>query len=158
MIVREATTEDAKRVAEINVIGWHTAYKGLVPDDFLANMPFDEDIIRRTADRIQEHEYYVAEVDDHVVGFASLEYPEEKVVEIMALYIHPDFQKKGVGSALVNYICQHKKDAGYNRLVLWTIKNGPSVGFYQKQGLQLSNMVQKFWKCNVPIIRLEKEL
>ena len=31
MIIRKAKPKDAQRTAEINVVGWHTAYKDLVP-------------------------------------------------------------------------------------------------------------------------------
>ena len=158
MKIRIATPQDAKNVKTAHYYAYQVSYRGYLPDDFLDNMPFDEAIIERTANAIKEHEYYVAEIDNQVVGFARLNYPEEKTVEIMALYVHPDFQKKGVGSTLIQEICRLKKENGYTQLVLWTIKNGPSVGFYQKQGLAPSNMEEKYWKFDIPIIRFEKEI
>ena len=116
-------------------------------------------MIERTANRIKEVEYYVAETENHVVGFLTLEYPEEQAVEIQMLYVHPDFQKQGVGSALMKEICRLKKEDGYNKLIVWTIKDGPSIGFYQKQGMIKTNAPSKnFWKLDVPLIRFEKEL
>ena len=41
MIIRKASSKDAQRVAEINVIGWHTAYNGLIPSDFFGKMAGD---------------------------------------------------------------------------------------------------------------------
>lgn len=159
MKIRRATPNDAKEVKAAHYYAYQVSYKGYLPDDYLKNMPFDDAIIERTANHIKEHEYYVAEKDGRVVGFACLVYPEEKVVEIEALYVHPDFQKQGAGTALINEVCSLKKAEGYTKLVLWTMENGPSLGFYQKQGLKQSNNVKKkFWKFDIPIIQLEKKL
>ncbi len=159
MKIRQATPLDAKAVKSAHYHAYQVNYKGYLPDDYLNKMPFDEDIISRTANYIQEHEYYVAEYNNRVIGFASCEYPDDKTVEIMALYIHPDFQKQGAGSALIKEICRLKKEIGYKKIVLWTLQNGPSLGFYQKQGFtQTTGISAKFWKCNLPIIQFEKEL
>lgn len=69
----------------------------------------------------------VSETKNHVVGFLTLEYPEEQAVEIQMLYVHPDFQKQGVGSDLMKEICRLKKEDSYNKLIVWTIKDGPSM-------------------------------
>jgi len=159
MNIRRAVPSDARSVKSAHYHAYQVSYRGHLSDENLDSMPFDEAVIERTANAIKEKEYYVAEVNNQVIGFASLDYPEEKTVEIMALYVHPDFQKQGAGSALVNEICHLKRKEGYQRLVLWTIKNGPSLGFYEKQGLKRSkNAEEKFWKCNLKIIQLEKEL
>jgi len=156
--IRQATPEDAKDIKSAHYHAYQVSYRGYLPDDFLDKMPFDEAVIERTANYIKNREYLVAETDHHVIGFASLDYPEEKTVEIMALYVHPEFQNKGAGSALINEVCRLKKKLGFHKLVLWTIKDGPSIGFYQKQGLKPSDMAGKFWKLDIPIIRFEKEI
>lgn len=159
MKIRRAMPDDAKGVKSAHYHAYQVNYKGYLPDDYLRNMPFDESIITRTANYIKEHEYYVAEKDGHIAGFTCLAYPEKQVVEIEALYVHPDFQKQGVGTALMNEVCSLKKTEGYTKLVLWTIKDGPSLGFYQKQGMKESDSVEKkFWKFDIPIICLEKNL
>lgn len=159
MKIRRAIPDDAIGVKFAHYHAYQVNYKDYLPEDYLRNMPFDEAIIARTANYIKEHECYVAEKEGHIAGFAYLTYPEKNVVEIESLYIHPDFQKQGVGKALLNEICRLKKEAGYQKLVLWTIKDGPSLGFYQKQGMkQVSSIEKKFWKSNIPIICLEKNL
>ena len=159
MKIRRATPNDAAGVKSAHYHAYQVNYKGYLPNDYLDSMPFDEAIIERTANYIKDHEYYVAEQDGHVIGFVRLTYPEKKVVEIEALYVHPEFQKKGAGTALMNKVCSVKKKEGYTKLVLWTMKEGPSLGFYQKQCMKQSeNIKEKFWKFDIPIIRLEKNL
>lgn len=77
----------------------------------------------------------------------------------MAIYIHPDFQRCGAGSALLHEISHIKKEQGYTKLVLWTIKKGSSLGFYKKHCMKQSEDIEeKIWKFNIPIICLEKDL
>lgn len=157
--IRKATPNDARDIKSIHYHTYQVCYRGYLPDDFLDNMHFDEATIERTADRIKKIEYYVAEFNNRIVGFSALDYPKEKTVEIQMLYVHPDFQKQGAGSALMNKICNLKKEEGYKKLVAWTIKDGPAVGFYQKRGLQKSKVpAGKFWKLDIAIIQFEKKL
>ena len=158
MIIRRATPEDARGIKSAHYWAYQKCFKGYLPDEYLKAMPFDEAVIQRTAEYIKTHEYYVAEEDGQVLGFTALQYPEEKTVEVLMLYVHPDVQRHGVGSALMNEVYRMSKERGYTKLILWTIKDGPAVGFYFKQGLQASNMEGKFWKCDVPIVRYEKSL
>lgn len=159
MKIRRAIPEDAKGVKSVHYQAYQVCYRGYLPDDYLKNMPFDEDIIARTANYIGEHECYVADQSGCIVGFVNLAYPEKKVAEIEALYVHPDFQKQGVGTALMNEVCSLKKKEGYAKIVLWTMEKGPSLGFYKKQGMkQAGNVEKKFWKFDIPIICLEKNL
>lgn len=159
MKIRKATPADARAVKSAHYHAYQVSYRGYLPDEFLDAMAVDEAAIERTANKIKEVEYYVAEVDGQVIGFAILCYPEDKAVEIQALYVHPDFQKHGAGSALIKEISRIKKAEGYKTLIAWTMKRGPSLGFYLKQGLKISHPTQeKLWQFDIPIIRLDKDI
>lgn len=158
VIIRKAEPKDAREIKQVHVSAYQKNYRGFLPDDYLDNMKIDNDIIDRTQNHIKTNEYLVAECEGKVVGFAKLCIPAEKEVEIQALYIHPNYQKRGIGALLVNKVCQDKKKQGFRKLIIWTIKNGPSVGFYLKQGLKASNTLEKIWKFNIHIVRFEKEI
>lgn len=40
--IREGTPADAYGIASVQVRGWHTTYKGIVPDEFFSKMFIDE--------------------------------------------------------------------------------------------------------------------
>lgn len=157
MKIRKATIQDAKDIKSAHYHAYQVNYRGYVPDDFLDSLVFNDAAIQRMADYMKKDEFYVAEKGGHVIGFAELRYPEEGVVEIGGLYVHPDFQKLGAGSSLVKKVCQTKKAKGYKKLILWTIKDGPSIGFYTKQGLKPSNLPEKKEGPFIAV-RFEKEL
>lgn len=158
MKIRRAVPEDAQVIKTIHVTTYQTSYRGYLPDDELDQMMPDEEHIQRTKAYIQKVECWVAEENDQVIGFAYVVYPEPDAFEIQALYVHPHFQHKGGGSLLVSTLCSDKKEKGFHKLIVWTLKNGPSIGFYQKMGLSPVIGQEKMWKYNLPIIRFEKEL
>ena len=66
-------------------------------------------------------------------------------------------KKTTTKKSTVKKVCQIKKAKGYKKLILWTIKDGPSIGFYTKQGLRPSKLPEK--KVGPFIaVRFEKEL
>jgi hypothetical protein len=40
MQIREATMADVAAIASVHVESWRTTYKGLLPDDYLANLTY----------------------------------------------------------------------------------------------------------------------
>lgn len=96
MIVREATHNDIPAIAKVHVDTWQTTYRGIVPDEHLANLSYERqangwyDILNHAP----ENGYftYVAEDESgEIVGFASG--GEERTGdpiykgELMAIYI-----------------------------------------------------------------------
>jgi ribosomal protein S18 acetylase RimI-like enzyme len=55
--------------------------------------------------------------------------------EVWAIYIHPDYWRGGVGSALMTAALQRLADDGYSEAVLWVFEaNGRARGFYERFG------------------------
>ena len=75
MILRAAHPTDAAAIAKVHINSWRTTYKGIVPDDFLATLSYEQrtpwwrNILLQPA---PTSFVYVAE-DPHgqVIGFAS---------------------------------------------------------------------------------------
>ena len=139
MIVRKAKSTDAKRVAEINVIGWHTAYKGLVPADFLAKWQVTERRIEKFKENIlnKQNICLVAELNGSVIGYLSGGYNRENAdipfqYEVYALYVDPDFQRNGAGRLLLQHFHQKIKHTPF---FLHAMKgNEKADAFYIKMG------------------------
>jgi L-amino acid N-acyltransferase YncA len=75
MQIREATMADVAAIARVHVESWRTTYKGLLPDDYLASLTYEQreplwgEILSKPAGH---HLVGVAEDDaGNVVGFAS---------------------------------------------------------------------------------------
>jgi amino-acid N-acetyltransferase len=64
-------------------------------------------LVRRSRERLETEieRFVVAEHDNGIIGCAALyAFPEEKVGELAALAVHPDFRREGYGEALMHEI------------------------------------------------------
>jgi amino-acid N-acetyltransferase len=64
-------------------------------------------LVRRSRERLEAEieRFVVAEYDNHIVGCAALyAFPDERVGELAALAVHPDFRREGYGEALMREI------------------------------------------------------
>lgn len=100
--VRAMQKEDIPRVQDIARITWNATYEGIIPlsiqEKFLDAAYQDEQLEQRLKHSI----LYVAEVNDQVVGFVNYSPVKENgVVGLGAIYIHPHYQGKGIGSAML---------------------------------------------------------
>ena len=122
--IRRAATGDARSIAEIGVLGWQAAYRGLLPDDFLAGLSVDARAVAWTmvleADGDDASPSWVAERDGQVVVYLSTGPPRDEDVplpaaEVYAVYILPAVWRSGLGRALLDAALTEwrARDAGY---------------------------------------------
>jgi L-amino acid N-acyltransferase YncA len=74
VVVRPATADDVDAIAEIHVSGYEDAYRGLIPDEVLAERTVElrrRVWAERLAQRRPREFVVVAEVAGHVAGFSS---------------------------------------------------------------------------------------
>ncbi len=72
-------------------------------------VPLEEQgvLVRRSRERLEAEieKFLVAEYDGHIIGCAALyAFPEERVGELAALAVHPDFRREGYGETLMQEI------------------------------------------------------
>lgn len=139
MIIREATISDAYGIAKVQVDTWRTTYVNIVPDDYLANMSYEN---RKNiwTNVIQTTNVYVAENDaGEIIGFASGgkaingEY-ENYPGELTAIYILQDYQGHGIGRLLVKEVTKAIKNLGYQSMIIFVLKDNPAKHFYEILG------------------------
>lgn len=143
MIIRKAVFSDIEQIANIHIECWRTTYKGIVPDDFLANLSVEKskknwsNSLKNFPDNI----FLVAESESNVIiGFCSggLNRDKEKCPqfegELMAIYILQEFQKKGIGTDLVKEFVKELIKKNIKNMVIWILKENGSRFFYQKLG------------------------
>src|SRR5689334_7726179 len=89
--------------------------------------PLEENgvLVRRSRERLESEieRFIVAEYDNHIIGCAALyALPQERVGELAALAVHPDFRREGYGEALMNEIEQRARMLRLNALIVLTTK------------------------------------
>lgn len=136
MGVRPARTEDAGHLAVVHVESWRRAYRGQIPEAFLAGL----DLAERESwfrSRIEAGSgLLVAEVDDEPVGYCYFgESSEPGWGEVHAIYVHPDHWGEGHGRSLLSSAESELAGSGLEGALLWVLAaNDRARSFYRSQG------------------------
>jgi ribosomal protein S18 acetylase RimI-like enzyme len=140
--IRHGVPEDAEAVESLRVAGWQTAYRGIIPDDFLDGLPADAARRRRQmTDAPAETSDSVATEDGAVVGWVKcglcrdLDRPGSRQGEIVACYVHPSAWRRGVGRLLMEHALEVLTAAGRDDITLWVLEaNDRARRFYETFG------------------------
>lgn len=137
---RVATVADCRAVAEVHVRSWRESYAGIVPQSFLDKMSVEKRV-RAFAEGFSQEGYamYVAELaESGIVGFADFGEPREETdvsaAELYAIYLLPEFQRKGIGGKLFAAVVEALVRRGKSSLSLLTLEASPYRTFYEKMG------------------------
>jgi amino-acid N-acetyltransferase len=82
-------------------------------------------LVRRSRERLEAEieRFVVAEYDNHIIGCAALyAFPDERVGELAALAVHPDFRREGYGEALTREIEARARKLKLARLFVLTTR------------------------------------
>jgi ribosomal protein S18 acetylase RimI-like enzyme len=122
---------------------WRAAYHGILPDDYLRSLSYDESE-RRWREVIAAGNacVYVAEGARGIFGFASGQRRrsfsqglQEYEGELKTVYVLPTGQGTGAGRRLVGTVAGHFTERGVNSMLLWVFAdNQPARGFYESLG------------------------
>lgn len=139
-VVRQAGVEDAAAIARVHVDTWRTAYRGLLPNDYLAALDeagYEVRWRRTLTDGVGR--VYVAEEGRQIVGFASGG-PERAGEdgfngELYAIYVLQHAQACGHGRRLVQAVAQGLRDTALPNMIVWVLRDNDSARhFYERLG------------------------
>ena len=142
--LRCATPDDAARMAAVHIDAWRSAYRGLVPDSFLAALDHE----RRPA-RFREFletgagGTYIIEHDGEAVGHLTIgpcrddDLDERTIGEIWGIYLAPSHWRRGIGSEVCRQAERMLQTRGFEPIVLWVFEGNVSARrFYETLGYQ----------------------
>ncbi|MBU8919276.1 GNAT family N-acetyltransferase [Bacillus sp. FJAT-29953] len=140
MKIKKASKEDIKAVARVYVDGWRTTYHGLVPDDYLDRLSYEEAEQRWLHFLNNENEpfIYIAINDaGKIIGFAAGKSIDDENFEgeLYSLYLLQECRGIGIGKQLVSAIAKHFKEKGIPSILVWVMeRNKSGLGFYERLG------------------------
>jgi amino-acid N-acetyltransferase len=93
-------------------------------------------LVRRSRERLEAEieRFVVAEYDNQIIGCAALyAFPDEKVGELAALAVHPDFRREGYGEALMQEIESRARKLKLAALFVLTTR---TAGWFLERGFR----------------------
>ncbi len=140
MYIRNAIPCDARVISSIFFRAWLQTYPnkevGITEEDVL--ILFKEKLTDEGMKKREEHirnlpanqKYFVAEIEDRVVGLCLL-IKREEYDQLQAIYVDPEYQGRGVGNALFTALLPYiDKDL----IVHVATYNERAIQFYEKLG------------------------
>lgn len=147
--IRRARPGDAAGIGAVHVAAWRSAYAGVLPDAYLANLS----VVRHAAgyargisDRSDGHAIFVAVAsgadapegrESAVVGFVSGGRARRWGLgdgEIETLYLADDYKERGAGRRLMRAMAAHLAAVGCRSAMLWVLEANPTRWFYLHLG------------------------
>ena len=139
--IRKATPADALGIAIVSAYTWKTAYSGLLPEEMLdkrlSDLPQKAENMK--LDIAARDNYFVATVDDTVVGFTAFcspcrnpDYADSG--EIGALYCLKGYNGYGIGRALFEAAVKELVQRGHKTMIIDCLRGNPTLGFYEHLG------------------------
>lgn len=149
ILIRPLTAEDVRDAAEIRINGWKRAYKGIVDDKYLDTLNIDEQN-KKFEKCIGNENFIVAIQNEEVVGFCRFVYDNSFSsnidyvdCELTAIYVHPDFKGKGIGTKLFKYVLDRFNNQNKSTMILWCLAdNINSINFYKHMGGEIQEVKQ----------------
>ena len=141
MIIREANLNDCAAIAKIQVDSYINTYSKILPKTYLSHFTYEEqeqdwyDLILELGNKI----LYVAELSSEgIIGYAlggtNLDELPPFESELVAIHIHRDFQRHGIGRQLFFSVINGLVNQGNRSTFLWVLADNPACFFYEKLG------------------------
>lgn len=140
LLIRPFTVDDADSFGPVHVRAWQTAYRGLMPDDFLDGLDGAVWAARwreHFGDGEHSRNDLVAELEGRVVGAVSVGADRDGsgLGELWAINVDPDVFGTGVGQELFTAGVDRLRGLGFERAVLWVVReNARARRFYERNG------------------------
>ncbi|BCA54518.1 N-acetyltransferase [Nitrospira sp. KM1] len=125
--------QDAKGIIEAHRKAIHGTAAPFYSKDIIVewgSLPITPEMVGRfVGSKGQGEVMYVAEASGKIVGFSEV-IPQAN--ELRAVYVDPDFGRRGLGAKLLGAVESDAKNAGCKRL--WTHSSVNAKAFYERNG------------------------
>ena len=119
--------------------------------DFIENCRLlDMDLDRRVGKKIKRDKYkkynqldeiqeaIVVYEDNRAVGGGAIRRYDDENIELKRVFVHPEYQGRGIGSKLVSLLIEWAMELGYKRIILETGELlAESCAVYKKLGFEV---------------------
>ena len=139
------TLNDVRDVTRLHIAAWEATYRGIVPDEVLDAVDYDDRVRRRRAqlsDPGNPAVNWVLEDEGRVCVWAAVGTPRDddvgdETAELYAIYARPGETGKGYGRQLMTHALEYARGLGKTDMVLWVLRaNARTLRFYAAAGFR----------------------
>ena len=139
VILSEYTSDDFDKVVDL--------FGSLSPEALRwGTPPYTREVIERWMQEIKNKIVLVAHFQNKIIGYCMIHgssRPQYKGIRDFMIYIHQDFQNKGLGSTMTSMAVKLAKDEGLHRIELEVVTdNKIAVHIYEKTGFKIEGLMK----------------
>jgi len=157
IMIRKALPEDARDYTNCHISIWQSAYKGIVPEEYLNNLSAQvEPLVEKYINIFKnpgDCEYYCVMLSGKMIGFIVINLG---TAEIWAVYLLEAFWGKGYGKEMLHFAINELKRAEHNEIALWVFEdNNRARRLYEKNNFSFDGtkrVVSKYG--DVPLVQI----
>lgn len=148
--IRYANINDAKILGKIHAKSWQVAYKGIVPEEILANITPErrQKYFEKALTEGWEEDALIYKDNDAAglicIGKCRDEDKSQEYGEVWGIYLSPEYWNEGLGRELMNWGLNELKVRGFKKVTLWVLEeNQRARRFYELMGFKHDGTVKE---------------
>ncbi len=141
--IERAREEHVPEIAALAKLFWRACYPGIIAHEqieYMLTRMYALDVLRQEiASGIV---FERAHADGALRGFSSFGGSGEREVKLHKLYVHPEWQRRGIGTALLKSCERAAREGSAQTLILNVNKrNEPAINAYSRYGFTIRDSV-----------------
>jgi diamine N-acetyltransferase len=137
--LRALIPDDVENLAALAHDIWHRHYPAIISREqinYMLAQRYSPALIRAQLGET-DHGWWVVEVNGNLAGFAHASLLDNHC-KLDKLYVHPDYQHRGFGAALLKHVRSFAIGHGKHRLILQVnLHNALALSAYRKYGFSI---------------------
>ncbi|MGE8001361.1 N-acetyltransferase family protein [Lysinibacillus sp. NPDC093190] len=148
MKIRKANIEDAIGIGKVHVDSWRTTYKGILPDDFLNNLSYEQrtELWKKNISDATNYVLVAENEQNEIIGFATGGTRKTNSIpnatDLTSIYLLEEYQGKGIGKQLLKEMFAYFKQKGYEKVFVEVLAENKTRDFYEYYGAQYVNNIE----------------
>jgi L-amino acid N-acyltransferase YncA len=148
MKIRKANIQDAQGIGKVHVDSWRTTYKGILPDDFLNNLSYEQrtELWKKNISDATNYVLVAENEQDEIIGFATGGTRKTNSVsnatDLTSIYLLEKYQGVGIGKQLLKELFTYFKQQGYEKVFVEVLAENKTRDFYEYYGAQYVNSIE----------------
>jgi N-acetylglutamate synthase-like GNAT family acetyltransferase len=150
-LIKKATKKDIKKIHYIINESNKEAFQKIIPAEYFKTPVLT---LKELIDEFEKMTFYTYEHNNKSVGVSALKFLDTETASINWVYVLPKYQRKGVGTALINHLENIAKKKGVIKLQLLTDENAIwAIKFYEKLEYKPVERINRPWGFDIKMIK-----
>ncbi|UCE14567.1 MAG: GNAT family N-acetyltransferase [Candidatus Heimdallarchaeota archaeon] len=146
MITKANESHIEELLSLINHTNFH-AFKNIIPSPYFLDPILSH---QKLIEELEIATFYVYWYQDKIVGVIALQIEDKEHGRVKWVYVHPDYQRRGIGRELLMKLELEARIIGIKNLKLRTEENAVwAVNFYTKMGFNMIDRIKTDWAFDV---------